>query len=137
MTDGPAAEELWFRRGRGHENTYGVRLSEGRYRLTATALNSPGRVRLGAIAETVVQADGRRWISSIITRSPYRSAMRIVSGDAIRSPRFEELKARIIRVGGMWEQVLSGILIIHVPPESGLDPRAEIEALMAGVAFDE
>jgi hypothetical protein len=34
-------------------------------------------------------------------------------------------------VGGQWEQVLGGFFLIHVPPESGVDPREAIAALTA------
>lgn len=133
LTDEPADEELWVRRTGGHENTYGIPLGDQRYRLTATALNSPGRVRYGAVVETVVEADGLRWISKIVERSPYRSAMRLISADAISSERLDDLKRRTIDLGGMWEQLLGGILIIHVPRDSGVDPRTEIERLVAAV----
>jgi hypothetical protein len=57
-----------------------------------------------------------------------------MSADVIGSPELEDLKAHIVAVGGMWEQLLRGILIIHVPQDSGVDPRAEIERLLAAVA---
>jgi hypothetical protein len=129
----PGNEELWVRRAGGHENTYGIRVGEERYRVTATTLISPGRVRFGAVVQTVVEADGRRWVSAIAARSPYRSTMLGMSAHVIGSPELEDLKARIVAVGGMWEQLLRGILIIHVPPDSGVDPRSEIEGLLAAV----
>jgi hypothetical protein len=128
-----AEEELWVRRAGRHENTYGLPVGDERYRLTATALSAPGRVRYGAVVETALEADGRRWILSIAARSPYRSAMRVLSGAIIRSPNLEDLKRRITALGGMWEQVLGGILIVHVPRDSSVDPRAVIDGLVAAV----
>jgi len=66
-------------------------------------------------------------IGRIVARSPYRSAMRLLGRASIESTELVAMKARVMAVGGMWEQLLGGILIVHLPVSAGLDPRKEID----------
>jgi hypothetical protein len=124
-----ADEELWLITGRGRELTYGSPLGSDDYRITATALSSPGRIRPGAVVHTRINADGAREIVELLSRSPYRSASTLLSREGADSIELVDLKARVVAAGGEWEQLLGGVLIVHVPRDSGIDPRAEIASM--------
>lgn len=124
-----ADEELWMVTSRQRELTYGTPLGSGDYRITATALSAPGRIRPGAVVHTRVNSEGNREIVALVSRSPYRSASALLGEQAVHSIELVELKARVIAAGGEWEQVFGGILIVHVPRDSGVDLRSEIASL--------
>jgi hypothetical protein len=122
-------EEIWVVKRWEREKTYGVALGGGRYRITATALTMPGRIRPGAVVETHIAADGTREFLGMVSHSPLRSASMLLDRTAIDSVELEAFKSRIVAAGGQWEQVFGGIFLIHVPRGSDIDPRAEIAGL--------
>ena len=127
-----ADEELWMVTSRQRELTYGTPLGSGDYRITATALSAPGRIRPRAVVHTRVNSEGNREIVALVSRSPYRSALTFLGKQALNSielVELVELKARVTAAGGEWEQVVGGILIVHVPRDSGVDLRTEIASL--------
>ena len=132
MAEATPQQELWLVTDRERELTYGAPVGHGHFRITATTLSRPGRIRYGAIVDTEVAADGTLQVGRLISRSPYRSASALLDRGAIDSPELTELKLRVIDAGGMWEQLLGGILFVHLPRESGVDPRAEIDRLRTG-----
>ena len=126
----PAADEaLWVVKPRSRELTYGVSLGGDRFRVTATALSMPGRIRPGAIVETRLADDGTREIVRIVSRSTLRSAGTTLGRTTLESPELEELKQRVVGAGGQWEQMLRGILLVHVPRDSDIDLHAEFRRL--------
>ena len=124
-----ADEELWIETGRERELTYGTALGSGDYRIIATALSAPGRIRPGAVVRTRVNDQGEREIIRLVSRSPYRSASALLSPHAADSIELADLKARVSAAGGEWEQLIGGVFIVHVPRDSGIDPRAEIASV--------
>jgi hypothetical protein len=113
---------LWVVKGKSRELTYGSWLGDSRYRLTATALSMPGRLRLGAVVEAVADSDGSLVVDRLVERSPYRSTATGLSRQEMESPVLDALKASVTAARGNWEQVLGGIFIVHLP-RGGDDPR--------------
>ena len=121
-----ADQRLWVVKGNSRELTHGSWFGDSRYRLTATSLSMPGRFRLGAVVEAAVDSDGRLVVRRLVERSPYRSTATGLARREIDSPALDALKARVLAAGGQWEQILSGILIVHLPA-GGDDPRRLVE----------
>jgi hypothetical protein len=48
----------------------------------------------------------------------------------MESEGLRAMKARVTAAGGMWEQLFGGLVVVHVPRQSDLDPRAEIERVV-------
>ena len=105
---------------------YVVSLGGNRYRLDATPLlvDLEEPVWLGDIVDLEPLDNGVLLFRGMVSKSPWRHS------DWVLSPQASAVKAfkhALETAGGKWEQVLGGLFIIHLPPDSAFDPDLEWE----------
>ena len=59
-------------------------------------------------------------------KSPYTTSCYIWSKEIIESEKCKKMRDEIIRIGGFWESMMGGILMIHLP----ITKRNEIDRLL-------
>ena len=75
-----------------------------------------GEVCYHDIIETEPQGDGSVRFSRVVTPSELKTVSWMISQACAESPRLSTLLDRVMAVGGNWERIFGGCLIVHLPP---------------------
>lgn len=75
-----------------------------------------GEVSYHDIIETEPQDNGSLRFLAVHTRSELRTTSWVVSRSLAESSNLSTLLVRVIAVGGHWERIFGGWLIVHLPP---------------------
>jgi hypothetical protein len=73
--------------------------------------------------------DGSLNFQSVVSKSGLYTEERILSKTLIESEQGQTLLDWVMSVGGMWEQVFGGMLLLHVPPQFAEALRYQIKNL--------
>jgi len=68
------------------------------------------------IVETEPQTDGTLRFIRVATPSGLKTVSWILSKVKIESPAMSALLDKVISVGGFWEIIFGGVLLVHLPP---------------------
>jgi hypothetical protein len=114
-------------------------LGGDRYRLDETPImvgpdpgTSEGDPELwwGDTIEAQRLASGALRYRATVARSPWRHWSWLLPREAIDSSGLTAFTELITKSGGLWERIFQGILIVHLPEDSTLDPGAELAACL-------
>jgi hypothetical protein len=75
-----------------------------------------GEVSYHDIIETELLGDGTVRFLRVVTPSELKTESWIISQACAESPRLSTLLDRVMAVGGNWERIFGGFLIVHLPP---------------------
>ncbi|MGO8786921.1 MAG: hypothetical protein ACLQVL_05995 [Terriglobia bacterium] len=84
------------------------------YRLEASSVL--GEASYHDIVETDPQTDGTLRFVRVVTPSGLKTVSWILPKVQIESPALSPLLGRVITVGGFWERIFGGVLLVHLPP---------------------
>ncbi|PYV21447.1 MAG: hypothetical protein DMG24_19465, partial [Acidobacteria bacterium] len=68
------------------------------------------------IIEAEPQTDGTLRFLRVRTRSGLKTVCWVLSRTAAESPALFPLLDKVIAVGGYWERIFGGVLLLHLPP---------------------
>lgn len=106
-----------------------VKLSPNRYELVGTPQSS-ANIPYGTVVEAAPDRKGKLIFKKIVRLSQYDTFRYLVpSRDRQDAGKIDTLKNIITTAGGDCEQVMGGILIIHLPKSSGIDLAGEMKKL--------
>jgi hypothetical protein len=100
------------------------------YRLGTTPLTDDGGIYLGDIIEAEMQENGVLRYLRVVEASPLRHWSWLLSEKVGASAAFEAFRETIEKQGGIWERYFGGILFIHLPPGTPLDPQEEMKKVI-------
>ena len=75
-----------------------------------------GEVRYHDVVETEPKADGTLGFLRVLTPSGLKTESWVLSRTQIESPALSPLLDKVMAVGGHWERIYGGILLLHLPP---------------------
>ena len=75
-----------------------------------------GDVSYHDVIETEPQGDGTVRFLRVVAPSELKTASWMISQACAESPRLSTLLDRVMAVGGNWERIFGGCLIVHLPP---------------------
>jgi hypothetical protein len=76
-----------------------------------------GEVFYHALIETELQTDGTFRFLRVLTPSGLTTECLIISKSVVESTDLTALLERVMAVGGNWERIFGGVLILHLPPQ--------------------
>jgi hypothetical protein len=99
------------------------------YRLEESAVL--GEAYYHDVIETELQTDGTVRYLRVQTPSGLTSLTFVVSQPVIESPAMSALLERVVAVGGNWEKIFGGVLILHLPPQERYPIVSALNSLMS------
>ena len=114
---------------KGDDDRRSVFLANGDSELLKLSCVSPNHFRLEEssllldanyhdVIRASVREDGSLEFHEITSRSELLTSSWVLSKDLAESAELSTLLEFVTSVGGAWERVLGGLLLIHLPPES-------------------
>ena len=91
-----------------------TRLGPNSYRLEESS--ALGEASYHDVIEAERQPDGTLLFLRILTPSGLKTVSWILSLDYIESPDLTPLLDKVMAVGGNWERMFGGVLLLHLPP---------------------
>jgi len=120
--------ELYVTFPDGRELLYMTPLGENQYRLEVTSTG--GHLRYGDTIEVgPPRSDGEVPYRRIIRRSGLRTQCFVLSKKLMESPGMQDFAQQIEGLGGHWEGIAGGVLIVHVPRKLNLDIQQELKRI--------
>jgi len=86
------------------------------YRMEKDSVLRLGKVSYHDIIEAEPQTDGTLRFLRVRTRSGLKTVCWVLSRTAAESPALFPLLDKVIAVGGYWERIFGGVLLLHLPP---------------------
>jgi hypothetical protein len=102
-------------------------LGQGRYRLTNFPIGAC-RLRFGDVIEARLLPDGVLEYVRRVERTPFKIYSYIVSSKAVESETLRRLLDKVLDLGGHWERVFGGVLLIALPKGVEWDPESDFPA---------
>jgi len=120
--------ELYVTFPDGRELLYMTPLGENQYRLEVTSIG--GHLRYGDTIEVgPPRSDGAVPYRRIIRRSGLRTQCFVLSKKLMESPGMQDFAQQIEALGGHWEGIAGGVLIVHIPRKLNLDIQQELKRI--------
>jgi hypothetical protein len=119
------------------DSTLVTPLGEGRYRLELAGLNCLRAENLrearrlpeyGDVIEAIATAPDFLRFVRIVKRARMKKLSFLVSQTTIDSPQLSRVFARIEELGGHWERLFGGGVIVFLPRGTTYDPLADLNA---------
>jgi hypothetical protein len=82
----------------------------------------------GDIIEAEVHADGGLRFVRVAEAGGWRTYEFLLSPDMVESARVAAIQERVLSLGGHWERVFGGLLLLCLPPTTDYDPTKEIQS---------
>jgi hypothetical protein len=82
------------------------------------------------IIETELKADGTHRFVRVVKRAELRHYSWILPQRFADSRQCSEYVAEVEAAGGIWERIMGGLLLVHIPPGSKFDAEAELNRFM-------
>ena len=131
MTDNPQVEQtlpITFPGNTDVTETLRVtRVSPDTYRLLDSSV--AGDVFLGDVIEVARGAEGNNRFVRLVARSGLAVKSLMLSEAAFSSPDLQRLLQRVSGLGGSWERVHGGTLLLHLPPDLSMELDREMQQL--------
>src|SRR5438093_583616 len=109
-----------------------TRLAADCYRLDETPIfNEEEPVYFGDVLELEPQADGTHRFKRVVEHAPLHHYNWMVPEFFVESPQYGEFCNAVRKAGGAWERVMGGLLLVHVPLNSGFDTEQELDRCIA------
>jgi hypothetical protein len=124
--------ELYVTFPDGRELLYMTPLGRNQYRLEVTSIG--GHLRYGDTIEVgSPQSDGAVPYRRIIRRSGLRTQCFVLSKKLMESPGMHDFAKQIEALGGHWEGIAGGVLVVHVPRKLDLDIQQELKRIQGNL----
>jgi hypothetical protein len=121
--------QISFDAGTSFESIQVTPLGSDNYRLEATPIFFED-VSFGDTIEATKDGEGRLLFHKLITRGKFQSYRWILTKQVIELPEFVAFCNNVMRLGGMWEQLLGGLVFIHLPQDCDLNAESLIEDMI-------
>ena len=118
-----------FDSGVSFESSVVTPMEPGVYRLEVSPVFSEV-ASFGDIIEAEEDDTGKLHFRRIISRAELRAYRWLLSQRIVESEESKVFCDNVMQAGGMWERAWGGIVIVHVPLDSGFDPEIEIERII-------
>src|SRR5215469_11121555 len=102
-------------------------LGSNLYRLEETSFC--GDARYHDIIEAEMRDDGSLRFVRVVTPSELKTSSYVLSKELSRSPLLTAFLDKVVSVGGNWETLLGGFLILHLPAEKETSMLLEFNTL--------
>lgn len=112
-------------RGIGMDVTH---LGGNQYRLTSVPLLLES-VSYGDVIEADVIEAGRIRFRRMIERAGWKTRYYLLRGSGFHSEWGQELRERFEDLGGYWELILNGLLVVCIPPDMEISPDEWVETI--------
>jgi hypothetical protein len=120
--------ELYVTFPDGRELLYMTPLGNNQYRLEVTSIC--GHLRYGDTIEVGPPlSDGAVPYRRIIRRSGLRTQCFVLSKKLMESPGMQDFARQIEALGGHWEGIAGGVLVVHLPRRVDLDIQYELKRI--------
>ena len=120
--------ELYVTFPDGRELLYMTPLGNNQYRLEVTSIG--GHLRYGDTIEVGPPvSDGAVPYRRIIRRSGLRVQSFVISKKVMESPGMQDFARQIEALGGHWEGIAGGVLVIHLPRRVELNIQDELRRI--------
>jgi hypothetical protein len=120
--------ELYVTFRDGRELLYMTPLGNNQYRLEVTSVG--GHLRYGDTIEVGPPlGDGALPYRRIIRRSGLKTQCFVLSKKSMESPGMRDFAKQIEALGGHWEGIAGGVLVVHVPRKLDLDIQQELKRI--------
>jgi hypothetical protein len=81
----------------------------------------------GDIIEAKPSADGGLRFVRVAEAGGWRTYDFMLSAELTESERVTTIQERVLSLGGHWERVFGGVLLLCLPPTTGYDPTEDIQ----------
>ncbi len=81
------------------------------------------------LGDVIANEGGIRFLS-VSQKSSYTTLRWTISKSAAESEGLPRFLKQVAEVGGLWEQVMGGLLILHIPQSSAFDAKREFKRQM-------
>ena len=125
----PENTHISFDSGSSFESTRVTVLDPGMYRLEETPAFSE-LVSFGDVIEAEKDKDGRLLFRNIILKAELKNYRWLLSRKVVESPEFKVFCENVLLLGGMWESLMGGYVIVHIPRNHEFDPEIEVERIV-------
>lgn len=113
------------------ETVLGTPLGNNRYRLDLPPLFVEMELFFGDIIEVETQVNGAFRFCRVAERSGWRRWSWILRKDMLESAPFQAFQQAIEAHHGVWERVMGGIVVVHLPPDTNFDPDVTLKQVFA------
>jgi hypothetical protein len=120
---------ITFDDGASFETIMVTLLSSDTCRLEETPLSEEG-VSLGDVIKVEKDEMGRLRFRQITSKAELQTYSWLLSQHIIESPEFRNFCESVMRLGGMWEKALGGLVIVHIPLHADFNPEVEIDRII-------
>jgi len=111
-----------------------TQLGTNRFRLEETPLSAPEPLYPGDTIEAQPLQDGSYRFGSILERSPMSHYSWVVPRSFVDSAAYHEFTKSIEAAGGKWEGIAGGILRVHLPQRTDVDPEIALQRFLSSEA---
>jgi len=121
FSDGSTYSALWV-----------TPLGDNLYRAEESAMSmgeSEQIIRYADVIEIELTSEREGRFLRVVQPSTLETSMHIVSLGLESTPGFEEFSKRVFKLGGYWELVFGGMLIVHLPHGTDFDLERELGQL--------
>jgi hypothetical protein len=125
----PENIHISFDSGGSFEPARVTALDASTYRLEGTPAASE-LASFGDVIEVEKDKDGRLLFRNIILKAELKNYRWLLSGKVIESPEFKVFCENVLLLGGMWESLAGGYVIVHIPNNHDFNPETEIENIV-------
>lgn len=113
----------------GYESIWVTPMEPDIYRLEGNPVLSEN-ASFGDVIEVSTDKEGKKHFKRITSQAEFRTYRWVLSSHITTSMEFKNFCDKVKQQGGMWEQVLGGVVIVNIPLSSDFDPELEIMKLM-------
>ena len=131
----PVEVYISFDSGASFEPSLVTSMGPGVYRLEESPLCSEV-ASFGDVIEAEQDDVGRLRFRRVVSRAELRTYRWLLPKRIVESEEFRVFCDTVIQAGGMWERVLGGVVMVHLPPSSDYDPEVEIKRIIQAIGAE-
>ena len=105
----------------------------GQYRAECSCFMGEPQVFYGDVIEIKPTGERSGKFLRVVKWSGLRVSCHIIGKSIIVSDLLQALLDKIMQVGGNWERVFGGVLLVHLPESVALDVDSELQAIAKSV----
>jgi hypothetical protein len=125
----PENTHISFDSGSSFESTRVTPLDSSTYRLEETPASSE-LASFGDVIEVEKDKDGRLLFRNIVLKAELKNYRWLLSRKVIESPEFKVFCENVLLLGGTWESLAGGYVVVHIPRNNDFNPETEIERIV-------
>jgi len=125
----PENIHISFDAGGSFEPARATPLDSNTYRLEATPTASE-LASFGDVIEVEKDKEGRLLFRNIILKADLKNYRWLLSRKVVESPEFKVFCENVLLLGGTWESLAGGYVVVHIPRNNDFNPETEIERIV-------